>query len=93
MNITKFTYKTSVSPNMSCGTGYSEPDIFQVECDDGSVHTISIDIWYCSKDEATRQFWKAMLMHFKNGFKNMSEAFEMYKKALRDTGRCPEYWK
>jgi hypothetical protein len=92
MKITKFEYKASIEPHMSCGTGYSEPDVFRVECDDGSVHTISIDIWYRTEEDSTQIFKDIMESRFEGKLENLDEAFEMYKDALRGTDACPYFW-
>ena len=102
MKITKIEYIKTLRPNMSCGTGYSEPDKFKITCDDNLYKNdiwhedsfekeIWIDIWYLTEDSAEKEFVKSIKRNFGN-IENFPEAFEMYKEALRSSSTCPYYW-
>ena len=91
MKITKIEYIKTLVPNMSCGTGYSEPDKFHITASTGYETDIWIDIWYLTEDSAERKFVESLNRYFDN-VENIPEAFEMYKDALRGTGSCPYYW-
>ena len=91
MKITKIEYIKTLIPNMSCGTGYSEPDKFHITCNTGYETDIWIDIWYLTEDSAERKFVESLNRYF-DKVENIPEAFEMYKEALRKTKSCPYYW-
>ena len=91
MKITKISYLERYRPNMSCGTGYSEPDIFQVICDNGTAKNVWIDIWYCSEEGSISEFYETMKEEFPD-CKNLDEAFEMWRTALKGAGACPYFW-
>ncbi|MBP5722380.1 MAG: hypothetical protein J6X18_02190 [Bacteroidales bacterium] len=76
---------------MSCGTGYSEPDMFQVICDDGTAKVVDIDIWYRGEDSSIAEFYRTMRTEFPN-CENLEEAFDMWKTTLQSTNRCPYFW-
>ena len=91
MNRVKINYLDTFVPNMSCGTGYSEPDLFQVICDDGTAKVVDIDIWYRTEDSAIAEFYSTMRTEFSN-CDNLEEALEMWKTTLQSTDRCPYFW-
>jgi hypothetical protein len=91
MKITKFEYIKTLRPNMSCGTGYSEPDKFHITCNTGYETDIWIDIWYLTEDSAEKEFVETLKREFDN-VENIPEAFELYKNALRTSSSCPYYW-
>lgn len=93
MKIIKFKYIKTLRPNMSCGTGYSEPDKFHIICDNGYETDIWIDIWYLTEDNAEKEFVKSLNEKFGDSIDNIPEAFEIYKDALRTSTTCPYYWK
>ena len=45
MKIVSFKYLKTFKPQGSCGTGYSEPDIFEVTLDNGSTINVTVDTW------------------------------------------------
>ena len=91
MKITKIEYIKTLKPNMSCGTGYSEPDKFHIICDTGYETDIWIDIWYLTEDSAEKEFVNSLKRKFGN-IENIPEAFEMYKNTLKTSLSCPYYW-
>ncbi len=72
---------------MSCGTGYSEPDVFEVKCDNGETHRMVVDIWYCLKEDIKPIFQTELLRVF-GWTENMEEAYEMYVDEVAETS-CP----
>lgn len=91
MKITKFKYIKTLRPNMSCGTGYSEPDKFHITCDTGYETDIWIDIWYLTESSAKEEFLNSIKRKFSK-VENIPEAFELYKDALRTSSSCPYFW-
>jgi len=51
MRIKECKFIEHVTPNMSCGTGYSEYDVFLITLDDGRTKKVSVDMWYVPKDK------------------------------------------
>ena len=91
MKITYFDFLRHIVPNGSCGTGYSEPDEFEVGYetkDEESFKTIYIDIWYRPIDAIKEEFLKTIKRHFGNKVENIEEAFEMYAKQIANE-TCP----
>lgn len=91
--IINITFKEHIKPNMSCGTGYSEPDKFIVELDNDFKTYVLIDIWYLTEDAIKRNFVHA-INYALNRFgscTNLDEAFNMYVAALANTKYCPDY--
>ena len=91
MKITEIKYIKSLVPNMSCGTGYSEPDKFHIICDNGFETDVCIDIYYRTEDDIPECFKEGLGKYFKN-IENFNEAFEMYKSEIKKTKSCPWFW-
>lgn len=51
MEIVKVEYKGKFIPKGSCGTGYSEPHIYELTNKYNNKYKIDIDIWYKSDDQ------------------------------------------
>lgn len=51
MKIKECKFIEHVAPNMSCGTGYSEYDVFLITLEDGCTKKVSINMWYVPKDK------------------------------------------
>lgn len=94
MRIISIKFKKHFVPNCGGGTGYSEPDIFEVETD-FITKDVYIDIWYQTEDryysifkEAIEYAFEKYYTHFAKQIdlkcRNMDEAFAMYLKALKD---------
>jgi len=77
-----------IVPNGSCGTGYSEPEIFQVKLDDGKLVKVLIDIWYVPSWGIKECFTRDMSEAFPKGIENFDEAWEMYVDEIAEKG-CP----
>ena len=72
-------------PNMSCGTGYSEPDIFEIEFSDGTKHKFYVDIWYRPRNCIRGIFEKELKYQFKQFiFDNVYDGYKMYLESLKD---------
>ena len=83
-----------VVPSGSCGTGYSEPDKFEVTLDNGKKYTVWIDVWYRTFDRFKEEFLYGMdHVEEDDGYHiikvfddyNVDEAFEMYVDELLKT--------
>lgn len=76
-------------PKSSCGTGYSEPDLFNIILTDGTNAKIYIDIWYRSVSSIRNEFLSALKRNFANyTIKNIAKAYEMYVNQIARTS-CP----
>lgn len=69
-----------IVPNMSCGTGYSEPDKYRIVCDNGDEDDVLIDIWYMPEEHIKRVFKSAIKRAFGDTCENIDEAYQMYLK-------------
>jgi hypothetical protein len=84
MKITKIEYIKTLVPNMSCGTGYSEPDMFHITCNTGYEADIWVDIWYRQESYYKQEFIEGLIRVVGDNCHNIDEAFEMYKEALKN---------
>lgn len=89
--IVKFEHFKRIEANTSCGTGYSEPDIWLVTLEDGTQRKVTIDIWYCPADFLKKQFKEGMSWAGFSDY-NVDEAFELYINEICD-GKCCPYTK
>jgi hypothetical protein len=86
MKITSIKFIKHLTPNCSCGTGYSEPDKFHVTCDTGFETDVWIDIWYRPFTSYKKEFYDGIHDKFPEGsVSNFKEAFGMYIDALIDS--------
>ena len=91
MKITYFDYIRTIVPNGSCGTGYSEPDEFEVGYEtekEESFETIHIDIWY-RPDKTIKNEFITSIKHFFGEVDNIEDAFEMYVEQITKNNLCP----
>lgn len=51
MRIKECKFIEHVAPNMSCGTGYSEYDVFLITLEDGRMKKVYVNMWYVPKDK------------------------------------------
>lgn len=92
MEITSFKFVEHLTPNVSCGTGYSEPEKFSVSLDNGEIHDLWVDIWYLSDMESVKKsFMYSIKDEFGDTCTNVDEAFEMYVKELPKRYQ-PPFW-
>jgi len=89
MKVKSIQFLEHFTPNMSCGTGYSEPDTFEVTLDDDSVHKLVVDIWYRPDDYIYIEFKESFEKKFKNKCENFRDAYIMYVNEICDKGLCP----
>lgn len=96
MKITGFDYIRTIVPDGSCGTGYSQPDEFEVEYEtenEVSFKNVYIDLWYRPVDCIKKEFLSSMNRYFDDNIDNIEEAFEMYAKKIAKKshlhGLCP----
>lgn len=54
MKIESLKHIKHIQPSSSCGTGYSEPDLFEATDSEGNVYNFYIDTWYASGEDAIR---------------------------------------
>lgn len=71
-------YITTEYPNMSCGTGYSQPSKYKFTYDDDSSEIIKIDTWYVPNNLLRKAFNDGVLMCSSVGIDNPHRAFEMF---------------
>ena len=50
MRIKECKFIEHIAPNMSCGTGYSEYDVFLITLEDGRTKKVNINMWYVPED-------------------------------------------
>lgn len=78
-----------IVPKSSGGTGYSEPDLFNVTLADGTNAKVYIDIWYMSVDKIRYEFIYALRKKFEYcSIKNIEEAYKMYVDEIAEKS-CP----
>lgn len=92
MKIASIDFDSHFCPNMSCGTGYSEPDKFVVTLENGNKYELWVDIWYLpNMNSVKKSFISSIEDKFGSTCANVDEAFEMYTKALPWEHR-PQFW-
>lgn len=80
MLIKSIRYIRTMRPDVSCGTGYSEPDKFHVVYDTGLETDVWVDIWYLPEECVRSAFFRGLYDAFHSLPDNLDEAFEMYKQ-------------
>ena len=81
MKITDIKFIRHIVPNGSSGTGYSEPDVFEVTFDNGFKTKCLIDCWYRPDDRQVFAEEIADLAMNKILFvDNIEESYQMYKE-------------
>jgi hypothetical protein len=80
MKVTVLKYLKTFKPHGSCGTGYSEPDIFEVTFDNGETVHMAVDTWYRPASMIHEEFLSAIdWQQFKGVLvDNVEEAYRMY---------------
>lgn len=80
MNITDIKFIRHIVPKGSSGTGYSEPDVFEITFDNGFKTKCLIDCWYRPDD---RQVFAEAISNLALDnmlfIDNIEEAYQMYK--------------
>jgi len=89
MKVISLKHLEHFTPNCSCGTGYSEPDTFEVTLDDDSVHKLVVDIWYRPSECIYGEFKESFENKFKKKCENFRDAYIMYVNEICDKGLCP----
>lgn len=80
MKITDIEFIKHIVPKGSSGTGYSEPDVFEITFDNGFKTECIIDCWYRPDDRQV--FAEAignLAMNNVLFVDNIEEAYQMYK--------------
>ena len=86
MRINECKFIEHVTTNMSCGTGYSEYDVFLITLEDGRTKKVSINMWYVPEDKMKTTVREALerQLRFDMGdhideitVDNIDEAYEM----------------
>lgn len=88
MKILSIVHKEHFVPKSGSGTGYSEPDYFTVNTDEGSF-SLCVDIWYLYDGFIKKRFMESLKKDLKKEVSNKEEAYNMYVEALRKTDYCP----
>ena len=60
MRIKECKFIEHVAPNMSCGTGYSEYDVFLITLGDGRTKKVSVNMWYVPEDKMNSAVQEAL---------------------------------
>lgn len=68
-------YKETIVPNMSCGTGYDEPSIYEVVLDNGEVLEKTLYDWYRPYEDTARNIKDIC---YGMPIMNPSDAFAMF---------------
>lgn len=94
--IVDFTYLSTFSPGGSSGTGYSEPDFYDVEIElsDGIRITrkVSIDLWYVPSDLVYEQYREGINpLIRKYEITNYDDAFSLFFKEA--VSKCGYHYK
>lgn len=86
MIIKSIKFLKHIQPNRSCGTGYSEPDEFEVETTRGIKFNIYIDTWYVNDENKIHNiFVKSLKKPIQEGIiENIEEAYDMYINELKN---------
>lgn len=80
MNITYIKFIRRIKPNGSSGTGYSEPDVFEITFDNGFKTKCLIDCWYRPDDrQVFAEAISSLAMDNILFIDNIEEAYQMYK--------------
>jgi hypothetical protein len=80
MNITDIEFIRRIKPNCSCGTGYSEPDVFEITFDNGFKTECLIDCWYRPDDKQVFvEAIERLSLQIMISIDNIEEAYQMYK--------------
>jgi hypothetical protein len=85
MKISDIKFIKRIIPNGSSGTGYSEPDVFEVTFDNGFKTECLIDCWYRPDDrQVFAEAISSLAIDNILFIDNIEEAYQMYKdeKAL-----------
>lgn len=84
MKVVNIKYVKSVIPETSCGTGYSEPDVFNVIFDNNTSAQINIDIWYRHKSNIKPIFYDTFTHRFGDMCDNIDQAWLMYAREIAE---------
>lgn len=80
MKITDIKFIRHIVPNGSSGTGYSEPDVFEIIFDNGFKTKCLIDCWYRPDDrQVFAEAIESLAMNNILFVDNIEEAYQMYK--------------
>ncbi len=72
--VIKIEHIETICPSSSSGTGYSEPDVFKFQLDNGESFTRIIDVWYRPNDVIVQECRK--LCYEELPVSNPSDVFE-----------------
>lgn len=80
MKITEINFIKTIIPKGSSGTGYSQPDVFEIAFDNGFKTECIIDCWYRPDDkEVFIKSIEELLNKYTLFVDNVEEAYQMYK--------------
>lgn len=89
MKVKSIKYIKTLSPDGSCGTGYSQPNYFDVTFEDGEKERLVVDIWYKPAESIRREFIISFAGKFGNACDNLEQAYEMYVDEIVANKCCP----
>ena len=89
MKVISLKLRNHLTPNGSSGTGYSEPDLFDIRLENGSMTDLMVDIWYCPSFAIKNVFEEAVNEEFAdNPIDNLDEMWDMYLNEIAEY-TCP----
>lgn len=84
MKVIAFKKIATIKSTGYCGTGYDEPDVFEVTTSNPNGDTftdvIEISKWYCPIEALKEHYLDAMNELFAGDIENLDEGFEIYAK-------------
>lgn len=83
MRITDIRYLYTITPKGASGTGYSEPDKFEITFDNGYKRQCVIDCWYRSNDKQVfeEEMYNLLQEDYNiDSISNLYDAYKMYKE-------------
>lgn len=87
MKIKSIRYIKTLAPEGSGGTGYSQPNYFEVELESGDQRRIEIDIWYIPAEMIRSKFISSLWQL--GEIDNLEQAYEMYVDEIITNRLCP----
>lgn len=87
MKIKSIKYIKTLIPEGSGGTGYSQPNYFNVVLESGDKRRIKVDIWYIPVEMIRPEFISSLWQL--GEIDNLEQAYEMYVDEIITNRLCP----
>ena len=73
------------APQSGSGTGYSQPTLIEITCEEGQKFRVWVDVWYQTLDNYRRIFSKSLCEQLPTIYiQNFDDAFEMFAEAVAE---------